>query len=80
MTTTSAAPGVAPRGDAPTPGPSRRSGRWIDDWRPEDPEFWNESGRKVARLNLIWSIFAATRASRSTSLLSALSPPATGAK
>ncbi len=58
MTTTSAAPGVAPRAGAPTPGPSRRSGRWIDDWRPEDPEFWNESGRKVARRNLIWSIFA----------------------
>jgi NNP family nitrate/nitrite transporter-like MFS transporter len=58
MTTTSAAPGVAPRAGAPTPGPSRRSGRWIDDWRPEDPGFWNESGRKVARRNLIWSIFA----------------------
>ena len=58
MTTTSATPGVAPRVGAPIPGPSRRSGRWIDDWRPEDPEFWNESGRKVARRNLIWSIFA----------------------
>ena len=58
MTTTSTTPGVTPRAGDPTPGPSRRSGRWIDDWRPEDPEFWNESGRKVARRNLIWSIFA----------------------
>jgi NNP family nitrate/nitrite transporter-like MFS transporter len=58
MTTTSTTPGVAPRAGDQTPGPSRRSGRWIDDWRPEDPEFWNASGRKVARRNLIWSIFA----------------------
>ena len=58
MTTTSITPGVASRAGDPTPGPSRRSGRWIDDWRPEDPEFWNGSGRKVARRNLIWSIFA----------------------
>ena len=58
MTTTSATPGVAPRVGAPIPGPSPTLGRWIDDWRPEDPEFWNESGRKVARRNLAWSIFA----------------------
>jgi NNP family nitrate/nitrite transporter-like MFS transporter len=32
--------------------------RWIDDWRPEDPEFWENGGRQVARRNLIWSIFA----------------------
>jgi NNP family nitrate/nitrite transporter-like MFS transporter len=37
---------------------ARRTGRWIDDWRPEDPEFWEQTGRKVARRNLIWSIFA----------------------
>ena len=36
----------------------RRSGRWIDDWRPEDAEFWEASGRAVARRNLVWSIFA----------------------
>jgi NNP family nitrate/nitrite transporter-like MFS transporter len=38
--------------------PARRTGRWIDDWRPEEPEFWESTGRKVARRNLIWSIFA----------------------
>ncbi|WP_243060173.1 MFS transporter [Nocardioides sp. SR21] len=37
---------------------AQRSGRWIDDWRPEDPEFWENGGRQVARRNLIWSIFA----------------------
>jgi MFS transporter, NNP family, nitrate/nitrite transporter len=27
----------------------RLGGRWIDDWRPEDGEFWNTIGRPVAR-------------------------------
>ena len=38
--------------------PTRRTRRWIDDWRPEDPEFWETTGRGVARRNLLWSIFA----------------------
>ena len=37
---------------------SRRTRRWIADWRPEDPEFWEATGRAVARRNLGWSIFA----------------------
>jgi NNP family nitrate/nitrite transporter-like MFS transporter len=43
-----------------TPGDpaSRRTGRWIDDWRPEEPEFWESGGKQVARRNLVWSIFA----------------------
>jgi NNP family nitrate/nitrite transporter-like MFS transporter len=32
--------------------------RWVDDWRPEDPEFWAGKGRAVARRNLIFSILA----------------------
>lgn len=32
--------------------------RWIDDWRPEDTEFWEQKGRIVARKNLIFSILA----------------------
>ncbi len=32
--------------------------KWIDDWRPNDPEFWQATGRKVARRNLGFSIFA----------------------
>jgi MFS transporter, NNP family, nitrate/nitrite transporter len=35
-----------------------RTGRWIDDWRPEDPDFWRETGARVARRNLVLSIFA----------------------
>jgi NNP family nitrate/nitrite transporter-like MFS transporter len=42
---------------APT-APRRRTGRWIDDWRPEEPEFWETTGKAIARRNLIWSIFA----------------------
>lgn len=37
---------------------TRRPGRWIDGWNPEDPAFWNREGRGVARRNLGWSIFA----------------------
>ena len=36
----------------------RAKGRWISDWRPDDPEFWNTTGKKVARRNLIFSILA----------------------
>ncbi|QBX55137.1 MFS transporter [Nocardioides seonyuensis] len=35
-----------------------RTKRWIDDWRPEDQDFWEGGGRQVARRNLVWSIFA----------------------
>jgi NNP family nitrate/nitrite transporter-like MFS transporter len=41
-----------------TSAPPGRSGRWIDDWRPEDPAFWADGGARVARRNLVWSIFA----------------------
>jgi NNP family nitrate/nitrite transporter-like MFS transporter len=40
------------------PGPPAGRGRWIDDWRPEDPQFWESSGKKVARRNLFFSIFS----------------------
>jgi NNP family nitrate/nitrite transporter-like MFS transporter len=45
----------------PTTGfvpPRRRGGHWIDDWRPEEPEFWATVGKPIARRNLILSIFA----------------------
>ena len=47
----------APNQAVSTP-PHRRSGRWIDHWDPEDPDFWESQGRRVARRNLAWSIFA----------------------
>lgn len=43
----------------PAAAPERHKGRhWIDDWRPEDPEFWETTGKAIARRNLIFSIFA----------------------
>ena len=53
--------------DAPAPPVStgtasvtltRRPGRWIDGWNPEDAVFWAAEGRAIARRNLGWSIFA----------------------
>src|SRR4051795_6216384 len=38
--------------------PVRSTGRWLEDWRPEDVAFWEASGKKVARRNLIFSIFS----------------------
>ena len=49
---------ASPAPSATTPGARARRGRWLDDWRPEDPEFWDETGARVARRNLVWSIFA----------------------
>jgi NNP family nitrate/nitrite transporter-like MFS transporter len=37
---------------------STRSGYDIDDWDAEDVDAWNNGGSKIARRNLIWSIFA----------------------
>jgi NNP family nitrate/nitrite transporter-like MFS transporter len=37
---------------------TRRTRRWIDDWRPEENGFWEGGGRRVARRNLVWSVFA----------------------
>ncbi|MET1037251.1 MAG: MFS transporter, partial [Aeromicrobium sp.] len=39
------------------PTPARRTGRWIDEWDPENPAQWEATGKRVARRNLIWSIF-----------------------
>ncbi|BCJ63931.1 MFS transporter [Polymorphospora rubra] len=49
---------TAVRPDATDRTPSRRTGRWIDHWEPEDPAFWASTGKRVARRNLILSIFA----------------------
>jgi NNP family nitrate/nitrite transporter-like MFS transporter len=40
------------------PNGSRRGGRWIDHWEPDDEQFWEQTGRKIARKNLALSIFA----------------------
>ena len=35
-----------------------RGGRWIEHWEPEDPAFWERTGKRVARKNLAFSILA----------------------
>src|SRR5690349_20229875 len=37
---------------------SKHGKHWISDWNPEDPTFWEQQGKRVARRNLIWSILA----------------------
>ncbi|MQA10788.1 MAG: MFS transporter [Pseudonocardiaceae bacterium] len=36
---------------------TRRGGRWIDHWDPEDERFWNHTGKRVATRNLWFSVF-----------------------
>ncbi|MET0276019.1 MAG: MFS transporter [Acidimicrobiia bacterium] len=70
MTTTSTSPfrvaeapsapevGQAPATPAGAVRDRRRRGRWIDEWEPENRDFWDRTGRAVARKNLILSMFA----------------------
>ncbi|MEU6575929.1 nitrate/nitrite transporter [Streptomyces sp. NPDC046805] len=41
---------------APAPAPTRRNGRWIEHWDPEDDAFWKATGEKTARRNLALSV------------------------
>ncbi|MBU2665206.1 NarK/NasA family nitrate transporter [Actinoplanes bogorensis] len=41
---------------ATLPATTAIRGKWIDDWRPEDREFWDTTGGPIARRNLIFSI------------------------
>ncbi|PAZ16892.1 MFS transporter [Streptomyces sp. SA15] len=43
---------------APSTAPPSRGGRWIQQWDPEDETFWKETGEKVARRNLIFSVLS----------------------
>jgi len=36
--------------------PLATAGRWISNWRPDDPEFWAAGGRAVALRNLLFSM------------------------
>jgi len=59
MTLTNTPSGASGAVDTAVAAPTaHRRGRWIEDWRPEDPEFWANGGAKVAKRNLIWSIFS----------------------
>ncbi|MFE0256970.1 nitrate/nitrite transporter [Streptomyces sp. NPDC059010] len=44
---------------APSTAPAAsRGGRWIDHWDPENETFWNETGEKIARRNLFFSVLS----------------------
>ena len=60
MTTTGQHPtGQHPTGQHPSqPLAARNPGRWIADWRPEDAAFWEQGGARIARRNLVFSIFS----------------------
>ena len=44
--------------DAAQPRAAGKAGRWIADWRPDDAGFWERGGARVARRNLVYSVFA----------------------
>ncbi len=45
---------------APALAPARpgRRGQWIEHWEPEDPVFWEQTGKRIASKNLAFSILA----------------------
>jgi NNP family nitrate/nitrite transporter-like MFS transporter len=49
---------TAPMTTTDSPVATRRTGRWLDHWEPEDPDFWESTGKAVAKRNLIFSILA----------------------
>lgn len=40
------------------PAPPSRGARWIQQWDPEDETFWKETGEKVAKRNLLFSVLS----------------------
>ncbi|WP_225096175.1 NarK/NasA family nitrate transporter [Streptomyces sp. CoH27] len=40
------------------PAVPRRSGRWIEQWDPEDEGFWKATGERIARRNLWFSVLS----------------------
>ena len=46
------------RTDGRTEGRTRRGGRWIEQWDPEDETFWRETGERIARRNLVFSVLS----------------------
>ncbi|MFE0476770.1 nitrate/nitrite transporter [Streptomyces sp. NPDC058947] len=45
-------------GPGTAPAPPSRGGRWIQHWDPENETFWKETGEKVARRNLYFSVLS----------------------
>jgi NNP family nitrate/nitrite transporter-like MFS transporter len=40
------------------PAPPSRGSRWIRQWDPENETFWKETGEKIARRNLLFSVLS----------------------
>ncbi|HWG73956.1 MAG TPA: MFS transporter [Acidimicrobiales bacterium] len=57
---TAVQPHTTSPGSAPSETPPHRSrrGHWIDNWDPDSDEFWQSGGAKIARRNLVLSIFS----------------------
>ncbi|WP_232304094.1 nitrate/nitrite transporter [Pseudofrankia sp. DC12] len=51
VTTTTTPESTGPEG-------AERRGRWLTDWRPEDEGFWRLGGARIARRNLLLSVFS----------------------
>ncbi|MFF8934207.1 nitrate/nitrite transporter [Streptomyces paradoxus] len=45
-------------GPGTAPAPPSKGGRWISHWDPENETFWKETGEKVARRNLFFSVLS----------------------
>ncbi|MDQ0748817.1 NNP family nitrate/nitrite transporter-like MFS transporter [Streptomyces africanus] len=45
-------------GPGTAPAPPNRGGRWIQHWDPENETFWKETGEKIARRNLFFSVLS----------------------
>jgi NNP family nitrate/nitrite transporter-like MFS transporter len=45
-------------GPGTAPAPPSKGGRWIRHWDPENETFWKETGEKVARRNLYFSVLS----------------------
>ncbi|MEU6470430.1 nitrate/nitrite transporter [Streptomyces massasporeus] len=45
-------------GPGTAPVPPSKGGRWIREWDPENETFWKETGEKVARRNLFFSVLS----------------------
>ncbi|MEG8277760.1 nitrate/nitrite transporter [Streptomyces sp. AHA2] len=45
-------------GPGTAPAPPSRGGRWIRHWDPENETFWKETGERVARRNLLFSVLS----------------------
>src|SRR4051795_592781 len=55
---TTVAPPPRKRARMETASAAAYRGGWLDEWDPEDEAFWESTGRRVARKNLAFSIFA----------------------